>query len=177
MLILIVACEIGFWVFLLGGLALRYGARLPRTGAVALALAPTVDLVLLTAAILRVRSGEQLRAVDGLAAVYLGISIAYGHTLLRWADQRFAHRFAGGPAPDRYREPKRHARRQREMWLRHLAAFAIGSALLGIGALVVDDSRDATTLLSWVGRWSVVLAADFVWSFSYTLWPRKVTHA
>jgi hypothetical protein len=173
MLILIVACEIAFWVLLLAGLAVRYGLRLRRTGAVLLAAAPAVDLVLLVAAIVRVRSGEQLRAVDGLAAVYLGVSVAYGHLMLRWADERFAHRFAGGPPPTRYDQPAAYARRQRELWLRHLLAFAVGSALLLAGAAFVRDPQGAQTLLSWIRRWAVVLGIDFAWSFSYTIWPRK----
>ncbi len=35
----------------------------------------------------------------GLAAAYLGFSVAFGHGLIRRADERFAHRFAGGTAP------------------------------------------------------------------------------
>ncbi|MEU7818376.1 hypothetical protein [Pseudonocardia sp. NPDC049154] len=35
--------------------------------------------------------------------MYLGFTVAFGHSLIRWADvrfaHRFAHRFAGGPPP------------------------------------------------------------------------------
>src|SRR5262249_42206583 len=27
--------------------------------------------------------------------------------------------------------------------------------------------------LSWIPRWGVVLVIDFLWSFSYTFWPRR----
>ncbi|WP_424326067.1 hypothetical protein [Gordonia sp. (in: high G+C Gram-positive bacteria)] len=57
-LIAIAGCEVGFWVLVGGGLALRYLARL-----------------------------------------YLGVTVVFGPRLIRWADARFAHRFAGGPAP------------------------------------------------------------------------------
>lgn len=173
MLILIVACEIGFWALLAAGLLARYVLRWRRVSGALLLGAPAVDLVLLVAAVLRLRGGDHLRAVDGLAAVYLGISVAYGSVLLRWADERFAHRFAGGPAPTAYREPAAYARRQRELWLRHLLAFAAGSALLLTGAVFAADAADVRTLLGWIPRWAVVLAIDFVWSFSYTVWPRR----
>ncbi|MDT7650336.1 MAG: hypothetical protein QOI36_1742, partial [Pseudonocardiales bacterium] len=28
-------------------------------------------------------------------------TVAFGHSMIRWADARFAHRFAGGPPPPR----------------------------------------------------------------------------
>ncbi|KYD30930.1 hypothetical protein B4113_2777 [Geobacillus sp. B4113_201601] len=31
----------------------------------------------------------------------------------------------------------------------------------------------AKELLMMAGRWTLVLVVDFVWSFSYTVWPRK----
>jgi hypothetical protein len=174
MLAAIVACEVGFWVVLLSGLSVRYLIGLRRTGAVLLAATPLVDLALLVFTVIHLRSGAEAQAADGLAAVYLGVSIAFGHRMLRWADSRFAHRFAGGPPPAR--PPKsgpEHARRQRGLWYLHLLAFAIGSALLLGGVALVGDGARAEALLSWIPRWGVVLAVDFVWSFSYTLWPRR----
>ena len=57
-----------------------------------------------------------------------------------WADVRFAHRFAGGPSPQLPpRTGTRHAAHERREWLRHLVAWATGTALLGLGVLVVGD--------------------------------------
>ena len=56
---------------------------------------------------------------------------------------------------------------------RHLLAFAIGSVLLLLGAALAVGGHRAAPLLGWIPRWGVVLAIDFLWSFSYTLWPRK----
>lgn len=95
----IIACEIGFWVVLLAGLATRYVLRRPWTGAVLLLCVPLVDLVLLWATVLDLRQGAVADWSHGLAAVYLGFSVAFGHDIIRRADQRFAHRFAGGPVP------------------------------------------------------------------------------
>jgi hypothetical protein len=57
------------------------------------------------------------------------------------------------------------------MWCRHLLAFAIGTVLLVAGAALVGDPSGP--LLAWIPRWAVVLSIDFLWSFSYTFWPRR----
>ncbi len=98
-LTIIIACEIGFWVFVLLGLAARYVPRRPRTEIVLLAMTPVVDLVLLTAVIIHFQAGGTSSFFHRLAALYPGVSIAYGHTMVTWTDERFARRFALGPAP------------------------------------------------------------------------------
>ena len=95
----IVACEIGFWAVLAAGLVTRYVLRRRRVSAVLLAAVPAVDLVLLAATVADLRAGAAPRVEHGLAAVYLGFSVAFGPAMVRWADVRFAHRWAGGPAP------------------------------------------------------------------------------
>lgn len=53
------------------------------------------------------RGGATAGFAHGLAAAYIGFSLAFGHSLIRWADVRFAHRFADGPPPP---EPARYGR-------------------------------------------------------------------
>jgi hypothetical protein len=170
---LIVAVEIGFWLVLLAGLTVRYGLRRRRAGAVLLAAAPMLDVVLLAAGVLDLHRGATAGPQHGLAAVYIGVSVAFGPVLIRWADTRFAHRFAGGPAP--VRPPKHgraHAAYERGMWLRHLLAWAVGVGLLGLAALLVGGQR--TAALRQIGTlWTVVLVVDFAISFSYTVFPRQ----
>lgn len=173
MLILIAACEVGFWLILAMGLGLRYLTPLRRTSSVVLACVPVTDLVLLAATVVHLHSGARPAATDGLAAVYLGVSIAFGPTMLHWADARFAHRFAGAPAVKPPKFGREHARHERRMWLRHLLAFSIGSALLLAGTTLTRDTHQTSMLLSWIPRWGVVLAIDAIWSFSYTFAPRK----
>ncbi len=170
--VLILAGEISFWAFVLGGLISRYLLRRPRLGVALLLMTPVVDLALVAATVIDLRAGATASLFHGLAAVYVGVSIAFGHRMICWADERFAHRFAGGPPPAR---PPRHgperARREREGWYRHLLAWAIGSALLlGMGLLVGDPSR-TESLSARAALWTLILAIDFLWSFSYTLWP------
>lgn len=93
---IIVACEVGFWVFIAAGLIARYPLRRPRLGAVLLICAPVVDLILLGASAIDLSRGAPAEVAHGLAAAYIGFSVAFGHGMIRWADERFAHRFAAG---------------------------------------------------------------------------------
>jgi hypothetical protein len=173
-LILIVAAEIAFWGVLLSGLVARYVLRRPRIGLALLAATPFVDLVLLVATTIDLRRGGEAALPHALAAVYIGVSVAWGRRLLTWADARFAHRFAGGPSPARpARAGRRHAAHQRREWGRHLIAWATGTALLGLGILLVGDIDRTLALVNVAALWTLVLAIDFVISFSYSLWPRE----
>jgi hypothetical protein len=171
---LIAATEIAFWALLLGGLTVRYLLHRPRLGAALLLATPLVDLALLTATVVDLREGATASPVHALAAVYIGVSLAFGHSLVRWADVRFAHRFAGGPAPAKApRSGPAHAAMERRGWLRHLLAWTIGAGLmLGIAAVVGDADR-TEALPQTAGVWTLILAVDFLISFSYTLFPRR----
>ncbi len=178
MIVAIVACEIGFWVLLVGGLAARYLLR-ARTLSTALLLAvPLVDVALLAIAVIDLRSGGEAQIAHALAAVYLGVSVAFGHQMVRWADQRFAHRFAGGPPP--VKPPKggqAHAAYERRMWLRHLLAYAIGVLILGVFTLLVGDLGRTAALWNVVRLWSIVLVIDGIVAFSYTFARRPISSA
>jgi len=171
-------CEIAFWVLIALGLGSRYLLGMRRLGLALLIATPLVDLTLLALTVVDLRRGGQANVFHGLAAVYLGVSVAFGHRMIRWADQHFAHRFAAGPRPRR--RPSQgvaHARSQRQGWYRHLLAFTIGSGLLLGGIAMVGDGDRTAALSDTIVRWAVVLAFDLAWSFSYTIWPRTGTEA
>jgi hypothetical protein len=87
-------------------------------------------------------------------------------------------RFAGGAAPQKPpRTGRAHAARERREWLRHLLAWATGTALLGLGILVVGDLDRTQALAGMAALWTLILAIDFVISFSYTLFPRPAKEA
>ena len=170
---LIIAAEIAFWAALLAGLATRYVLRRPKAGMALLAATPLIDLLLLVATTLDLHAGGEAGLPHALSAVYLGVSVAWGKRLVAWADVRFAHRFVGGPPPERRpRAGREHAARERREWLRHLLAWATGTALLGLGVLVIGDLDRTQALVNVAVLWTLVLVIDFVISFSYTLWPR-----
>ncbi|NDU71134.1 hypothetical protein GWI34_00630 [Actinomadura sp. DSM 109109] len=174
LLAVIAGCEIGFWVLLAAGLLARYALRLRRTGAVLLLCVPLVDVVLLAAAAADLHGGATAGASHGLSAAYLGYSVAFGHSMMRWADARFAHRFAGGPPPAR--PPKYGAARVRHEWRefgKAALATAIACALLLAMIGLVGDADRTQALGAWMGRLGSVLAIWALWPVTTTLWPPR----
>lgn len=159
----IVACEIAFWVFILAGLVARYPLRMPRLGAILLALSPAVDLVILAASAVDLRDGATAGAVHVLSAVYLGVSVGFGHRMIRWADAHFAYRFAGGPAPAaKPNSGRARARHEAAGFRRHALAWAVGVALMGGAVLLVGDIERTQTFVGAAGLWTAILAVDGV---------------
>ncbi|WP_282785395.1 MULTISPECIES: hypothetical protein [unclassified Nocardia] len=159
----ILGCEVGLWVLLGLGLALRYLARLRRLSTAVLLGIPLLDVVLVVATAIDLHRGAVADATHGLAGVYLGFSVAFGPTLVRWADARFAHRFAGGPPP--VRAPKSGPARRRYLWqewLRVVNAATISSATLGLLVLFIASPEQDQTLIWWIGRVWVVAGLWFV---------------
>jgi hypothetical protein len=154
----IVACEVGLWVLLGLGMVLRYVARLRRTSTVVLAGIPTLDAILVIATAIDLHRGAEVGLVHVLAGFYLGSSLAFGPAIVRWADVRFAHRFAGGPAPRPAPKhgPERVAHLMRE-WHRVLGTVAIASAVLVVLILFFAAPEDRAGLWWWIGRaWGIV---------------------
>jgi hypothetical protein len=175
MITLIIACEIGFWVVLAAGLAARYVFRARRLSAFLLVCVPLVDVVLLAATAIDLRRGGQATASHGLAAIYIGVSIAFGHQMIAWADRRFAHWFAGGPAPAKVRRAGRqHAAYECRQWLRHLLAYTIAVLTLGLLTLLAGSGTAVLPMWQPMAIWAIVVIVDFCISFSYFLVPRKV---
>ncbi|NHC15071.1 hypothetical protein [Motilibacter deserti] len=163
----IVACEVGFWVVLAAGLLLRYALRLRTAGAAVLAAVPLVDLALLAFTVADLRRGAEPEEAHGLAAVYLGVSVAFGHAMVRWADVRVAHRFAGGPAPvprPASGTPERVRKEWRDFGLACVAAGV--SAVLLLGAAALAESGGGS-LLEWLPRLGLVLT---VWLVGWPVW-------
>lgn len=170
----IAGCEAGFWIVLAAGLAARYPLRLRRTGAALLICVPLIDLVLLAATAIDLRGGATAGTGHGLAAAYLGYSVAFGHSVVRWADERFAHRFSGGPPPRG--RPAYGAARTRYEWRefgKAALATAIACGILLAMIVLVDDPARTGALTAWLGRLGVVLAIWAIWPVSHTLWPAK----
>lgn len=171
-LTVIIACEIGFWLFVVLGLAARYVMRRPRLGAVLLAMTLVVDVFLLTAVIVNLQAGGKASFFHGLAALYLGISIVYGRTMITWADVRFAHRFADGPAP-----VKLYGRSYaKQCWIdvaRTAAAVGIAAAILWLLMALVDDPGSTNELRGIYPILGIWFAIDILWAISYTVAPRK----
>ena len=163
LLAVIAGCEVAFWVLLAAGMVLRYLVRWRRTGAVVLAAVPLVDVVLLVASVIDLQRGGEPSFKHSLAAIFIGVSVGFGHQTLRWADRWAAHLIAGGPRPVK---PAKTVRRERSAFLHHLLTWAVAVGLMALGALVVGFDK-GLTLLAPAWPWTIVLVIDFVVSFSY----------
>ena len=167
LLAVIAACEIGFWVLLVAGLAARYLLRLPKIGLVLLAGVPLVDVVMLVASVVDIQRGAEPSFKHSLAAIFIGVSVGFGHQTLKWADKWAAHFLGGAPRP--VKPPKRgpeRARRERAGWFRHLLAYVVAvGIMIGLGLL---SGRGYGAALAPAWTWTIVLVIDAIVSFSYS---------
>ncbi|WP_329337175.1 hypothetical protein OG252_17730 [Streptomyces sp. NBC_01352] len=171
---LIIACEVGFWVLLALGLAVRYLLKRPRTSVVLLLCEPVLELVLFVVTAIDLKNGAEPSWEHGLAALYIGFTVAYGHYTIRWLDGHAAHRLGGAPkpvGPPRYGMPR--ARHEGRLWLRTLLAAAVACALLQGAVWYVGDSGDVSSLRSF--QWAALRAAGIhgLVALAYLIWPKK----
>jgi hypothetical protein len=134
----ILGAEGAFWILLFGGLAVRYLLRRRLLSSIMLIGVPLVDLVLVVLTAMDLAGGEEPNFTHLLATIYLGFTVAFGHALITRADVWFAHRFAGGKAPQA--KPKSGPAYVRAAWLewrRVLLAVIIAiGGLLAMQAMV-----------------------------------------
>lgn len=171
---LIVLCEVAFWVLLAAGLALRYLAKKPGTGAAVLLCEPLLEVVLLVVTAVDLKNGAQPDWKHGLAAVYIGFTVGLGHSTISWVDARVAHRFAGGPPP--VKPPKYGRARAVHEWkvaARWTVAAVTALALLQAAIWYVGGDGDVSSLRSWQQTMLFVLGLNLVIALSYTLFPKR----
>lgn len=174
MVYLIVGAEIGFWVLVVAGLVARYGFGAKRTGLALLAATPAVDLLLLVAAAADLRWHGRVNIAHGVAAVYLGVSIAYGRKMISWADTLAARRAGVGPGPVK----RFGAEYAAECW--RDVARTLAAALIAAGLLKLLDLAAGTPLTQagplvqgLGGALGFVFMIDLIWAVSYTVWPKR----
>lgn len=170
---LIVACEVGFWVLLSGGLALRYLAKMPKLGAAVLLCEPLLELVLLVVTTLDLRGGAQPDWKHGLAALYLGYTVAYGHYTVKWLDGHAAYRLAGGPKPAGAGYGKERAVHEWKLVARTVLAAAVAIGLLQVAIWYVGGAGDTSSLYAWQLTALRVTGIHALIAAAYTVWPKR----
>ncbi|SFC19870.1 hypothetical protein SAMN05443252_102159 [Bacillus sp. OV322] len=171
---LILVCEAGFWLIVLGGLFIRYVLKQRKIGGMVLLCTPIIDLLLLIFTVIDLKNGAPATIFHALSAVYIGVTAGFGHSMIKWMDQRFSYWMADGPIPEK--APKfgsGHARAERIGWFRHFLSWMIGIALMYGMILYIGDSDSTEEIQKLIKWWSIALAIDFLYSFSYSLWPRR----
>jgi hypothetical protein len=164
----IATCEVAFWVFLFGGLAVRYLLRKPELGMIVLLGSPLADLGLLVLSGVDLARGAKATEAHALAAAYISFTVVFGHSIIRWADARFAHRYAGGPPP--VKVPKRGPERVRHEWRewgKAVLACLMASVLLWAGVLMVRDWDRTEALVRFESHLGGLLA---IWLIAFPVW-------
>lgn len=165
----IIACEIGFWVLIAAGLVARYPLNLPRTGLVLLAASPVVDLLLLTFTVIDLRTGGEPGFAHGLAALYLGFSVVFGHRVIARADRVYRRRIRHEDVPEPDRGPA--LRVETVDFGRALLAAAVATAVLEVCVLLVSGTPQADaateTLRAWYRPMATVLV---IWLVTGPVW-------
>ncbi|MFD3805077.1 hypothetical protein ACFWSF_06730 [Streptomyces sp. NPDC058611] len=170
---LIIACEVGFWVLLAAGLALRYLAKRPRLGAAVLLCEPVLELVLLVVTTVDLENGAAPDWKHGLAALYIGYTVAYGHYTVKWLDGHAAHRLAGGPKPAGAGYGTVRAVHEWKLWARTVVAAAVALGLLQAAILYVGDAGDVSSLEATQYAALRVVGIHALIALAYTVWPKK----
>jgi prepilin-type processing-associated H-X9-DG protein len=175
---LIIGCEIAFWVVLALALTVRYVLRLDRQSRLLLLALPGVDLLLLGFIALDLKSGRPAGVAHGLAAAYVGVTVAFGGITVSWADGHVAHWFTGSPKPAA--APTRGwpaLRYELLLWARCLAAALITIVLVAGLITFVNDEARTEALHVW---FRIPLGGVFfwflfgpLWTLLFTSWRRK----
>lgn len=169
----IVASEIAFWIVIILGLAARYLFKQKKLGMLLLALTPLIDLILLIITTVDLYRGAAASTAHALSAVYIGVSIAFGKSMIEWADERFRYYVTKeGPKPKALYGTE-HAKHYLKSWFRHALAYAIGAGLLAASIYLIDDASRTKALAGVMKTWTVVLGIDLIIAVSYYIWPKK----
>lgn len=165
---LIIACEVAFWIVLAAGLAVRYLLRREGASRALLMSLPVIDVLLLAFTALDLKAGSAATFAHGLAAAYVGFTVAFGPLAVRWADSRFAHRFASGPAPAK--APDRGWKAVRydlQLWLRCIVAWIIALGLSSALMAYVGDDVRTEPLRLW---FRIAFVSVFLWFIFGPVW-------
>ena len=146
---LIVSCEVAFWLVLLASLVARYVLRREAFSRWFLYALPAIDLLLIAFAAIDLRAGTVATTAHGLAAAYVGFTVAFGSVAVRWADTQFAYRFASGPPPPLAPSGWSAVRFDFELWLRCIAAWIIAFVLIELLVAYVGNETVTQPLYAW----------------------------
>lgn len=171
MLFWIIAAEIAFWIVIIAGLFTRYIWKRNRLSIFFFLLTPVIDFALLVLTAIDLKNGATASFTHALAAIYIGGSIAYGKSMIAWADSKFQSWILKKPSKKKILYGKAKAVYEMKMWGRHLLAYIIGCSLLGLMIWYVGEEIDP--LMRVLSLWTIVLMIDFLICFSYVIFPKR----
>ncbi|MCP1143429.1 hypothetical protein [Lysinibacillus endophyticus] len=170
----IIAAEVAFWIVIIAGLFSRYVLKWNKVSILFFLLTPLIDLGLVALTVIDLRNGATATTAHGLSVIYIGVSIAYGKTMIAWADEKFQSWFLKKPSSKKTLTGMAKAIHELKMWARHVTAFSIGSLLFW--GIITFVGSQATEALNGIWRvWGLVLLIDAIICLSYFIFPKKVT--
>lgn len=164
---LIVRCEVAFWIVLALALVARYLLHRNAASRVLLVALPALDILLVAFTAMDLRAGTPATFAHGLAAAYVGFTVAFGPVVVKWADRHFAHRFAGGSPPAAAARGWAAVREELGLWLRAIAAWTVAIALLSALIVYVDDEGTTQALHLWL---RIAFVSVILWFVFGPLW-------
>lgn len=171
--ILLITAEILFWVFIILGLISRYVMRREKLGLFFFVLTPVIDLTLVIIMSLDLLNGAAATMPHGIAAVYIGVSIAFGKQMIRWADERFKYFVLKTDERPVKTTGIKHAKKYLISWIRHVFAYTLGTGLLWIIIGIVGYADNVAALVHVIKLWTLILMIDLLIALSYFIWPRS----
>lgn len=168
---LIIFAEIAFWVFIIIGLITRYVFKKEKLSIWLLAATPLIDVFLLIFTFFDLKNGEEANVVHALAAIYIGVSIAFGKQMIKWADIKFQYYFLKIDNKPAKLYGVERGKKELQGFFRHFIAYIIGATIIGGMNYLLGDSTDTKALMATWRTWSIILGIDFLISVSYYLFP------
>ena len=168
----IIAAEIGFWIVIILGLTFRYVFNYRKIGTFFLFLTPVIDLFLLIVTAMDLLKGGNATYAHAIAAIYLGVSVAFGKSMIRWADERFLYYIIKEGTKPEKKTGFAFARNSLKGSFQHLFAYIIGAGFLSVLIYLVNDPDRSFIFFETLKVWALVLGIDFIISISYFIWPR-----
>lgn len=150
--IAIIAAEVLFWVFLVGGLLVRYALGWKTAGISMLVLTPVIDLFLIGMTYFDLSGGGESRFVHGLSAFYVGFSLTFGPSIIAAMDKKFSARYSANDANERAKNNKPSYAEHLQSWKKACIAGAITLALLAVGLFIAGFSNSF-----WILYWMIVV--------------------
>ena len=170
---MIVACEIMFWIVIVLGLVTRYVFNRKKLGLFLMALTPVIDLILLIITTFDLYRGATATVSHGIAAVYIGISIGFGKSMIDWADKRFLFYVKKEGTKPVVLSGMDYALHYLKGFSKHILSFLLGAGLIIMMMILIKDTTRTEALLDVIKIWALVLGIDFLFTISYFIWPKK----
>ena len=164
---LIIFCETGFWIFLSLGLFSRYYLNNNKLSHAFLYSVPVLDIVLIIATAIDLHQGSIAQFAHGLAAAYLGFTLIFGKSVIKWADNKVQTIFYNASDYHEERYGFDYAKMEWLSWLKAVLACSVATAFLYAAITYVNDPIRTEALTEWYGILANLLV---IWLIIGPLW-------